>query len=86
MGQSWHPEHFICGGPCKKPMAGASFFEKDGQAFCHADYEKLYASKCAGCTKTILDKAVIALNAKWHKDCFKCMVGFFFLYELFIYL
>lgn len=72
LGQSWHEEHFTCGGPCNKPLAGTVFYERDGKAYCKDDFEKMFASKCRGCSKPIIDKAVIALDAKWHKDCFKC--------------
>ncbi|CAD7090865.1 unnamed protein product [Hermetia illucens] len=72
LGQTWHEEHFVCNGTCNKPISGAPFYEREGKAYCKDDFEKLFASKCTGCTLPILDKAVIALDAKWHKDCFKC--------------
>lgn len=74
MGKSWHEDHFVCGGPCKKPMSGTPFFEREGKPYCKSDFEKLFASKCERCTKPITENAVIALNAKWHKDCFLCKV------------
>lgn len=72
LGQCWHEAHFTCGGPCKKPLSGTAFFERDGQPYCKEDFEDIFASKCQGCMKAISDKAIIALEAKWHKDCFKC--------------
>lgn len=74
LGQSWHEYHFTCGGPCAKPMSGQSFFERDGKPYCKEDFEQIFAAKCAGCARPISDKAIIALDAKWHKDCFKCKV------------
>lgn len=77
MGKSWHEDHFVCGGPCKKPMSGTPFFEREGKPYCKADFEKLFAAKCEGCKNPITENTVIALNAKWHKDCFKCKVTVF---------
>lgn len=77
MGKSWHEDHFVCGGPCKKPMSGTPFFEREGKPYCKADFEKLFAAKCEGCSNPITENTVIALNAKWHKDCFKCKVTVF---------
>lgn len=74
MGQCWHEYHFTCGGPCKKPMSGSAFFERDGKPYCKEDFEQIFAAKCQGCSRPISDKAIIALEAKWHKDCFKCKV------------
>ncbi|XP_059617876.1 transforming growth factor beta-1-induced transcript 1 protein isoform X1 [Phlebotomus argentipes] len=72
MDKTWHEEHFVCGGPCKKALVGASFYERDGQPYCKDCFEAQFASRCAGCSNAILEKAVIALDVKWHKDCFKC--------------
>lgn len=33
MGKTWHEDHFVCSGPCKKPMAAVPFFEKDGKPY-----------------------------------------------------
>lgn len=76
MGKTWHEDHFVCNGPCKKPMAAVPFFEKDGKPYCKPDFEKLFASKCEKCKQPITDKTIIALNANWHKDCFSCKVTF----------
>ncbi|XP_034671351.1 transforming growth factor beta-1-induced transcript 1 protein [Drosophila subobscura] len=72
MEQSWHEECFQCSGPCKKPLAGTSFYERDGQPYCRVDYEQLFAIRCAGCDQPITDNAIVALKAKWHRSCFKC--------------
>lgn len=76
LGLTWHEDHFVCGGPCKKPMSGTPFFEREGKPYCKVDFEKLFAAKCEGCGNPISENAVIALEAKWHKDCFKCKVTF----------
>lgn len=57
-----------------KPMSGESFFEREGKPYCKEDFENIFAAKCNGCQKPISDKAIVALEAKWHKDCFKCKV------------
>lgn len=75
MGKTWHLEHFICGGPCKQQLSGKTFFERNGKPYCTADYERLYAPKCGGCKKPIAEKALSALESKWHKECFKCKVS-----------
>ncbi|XP_055844772.1 transforming growth factor beta-1-induced transcript 1 protein [Episyrphus balteatus] len=72
LGNTWHEDCFICNGPCNGSLVGTSFYERDGKAYCKSDYEQLFAAKCAGCSKSITDNAIIALNVKWHKDCFKC--------------
>ncbi|XP_055390056.1 transforming growth factor beta-1-induced transcript 1 protein isoform X2 [Condylostylus longicornis] len=72
LGHTWHEDHFVCNGICEKPLSGSTFYERDGKAYCKDDFEQMFAEKCFGCTKPITDKAVIALDAKWHKDCFKC--------------
>lgn len=74
LGKTWHDEHFTCSGPCKKPMSTQPFFEKEGKVYCKPDYEKLFAAKCEGCQNPITDNTIVALNAKWHKDCFVCKV------------
>lgn len=75
MDQSWHEECFVCGGPCKKPLVGTSFYERDGRPYCRIDFEQLFAARCAGCSHPITENAIVALNAKWHRDCFKCKVS-----------
>ncbi|KAM7348072.1 paxillin isoform 1-T5 [Cochliomyia hominivorax] len=72
LGLTWHEQCFCCGGPCKKPLVGSSFYERDGKAYCKTDFEILFAARCTGCAKPITENAIIALNSKWHRDCFKC--------------
>lgn len=48
--------------------------ERDGKPYCKADFEKLFAAKCESCKNPIMDNTIVALNAKWHADCFKCKV------------
>lgn len=71
LGFDWHEEHFTCAA-CKKLLAGQSFFERDGLPYCREDFLKKFADKCVGCRQAIADKAIVALNGKWHQDCFRC--------------
>jgi len=72
MGRTWHENCFVCGGNCQKPLVGSSFYEKDGRAYCKVDFEEMFASRCAGCTRPITENAIVALDNKWHRGCFKC--------------
>uniref|UniRef100_A0A1B0A9X3 LIM zinc-binding domain-containing protein n=1 Tax=Glossina pallidipes TaxID=7398 RepID=A0A1B0A9X3_GLOPL len=72
LGQTWHEQCFCCDGPCRKPLVGSSFYEREGKAYCKNDFEQLFAARCAGCTKPITENAIVALDAKWHRECFKC--------------
>ncbi|KAH8387822.1 hypothetical protein KR093_009714, partial [Drosophila rubida] len=72
MDQTWHEDCFVCEGPCKKPLVGTSFYEREGRPYCRADFEQLFAARCAGCHQPITENAIVALNAKWHRECFKC--------------
>ena len=47
----------------------------NGKPYCRTCFIDLTCSKCAGCKKPITDKAVKALDADWHVDCFVCKVS-----------
>lgn len=72
LGAAWHENCFCCEGPCSKPLAGTTYYERDGKAYCKTDFEELFAAKCAGCSKPIIENAILALDSKWHQNCFKC--------------
>lgn len=59
---------------CGLPLAGKTFFEKDGMVYCKEDYERLAADKCELCKQAITASTITALGAKWHPQCFKCKV------------
>lgn len=43
MNHSYHEDHFMCAGPCQKPMAmSAPFFQKEGKPYCKLDYDVLF--------------------------------------------
>lgn len=52
----------------------AGFHEKDGKAYCRKDYFDMFAPKCGGCARAILENYISALNTLWHPECFVCRV------------
>ncbi|XP_038056551.1 paxillin-like [Patiria miniata] len=71
LGQTWHPEHFVCS-HCQVELGTKSFFEREGQAYCEADYQNIFSPRCAYCNGPILDKCVTALDKTWHPEHFFC--------------
>ncbi|XP_072238689.1 paxillin-like isoform X1 [Leuresthes tenuis] len=69
--KTWHPEHFFCA-QCGAFFGPEGFHEKDGKAFCRKDYFDMFAPKCGGCTRAILENYISALNSLWHPNCFVC--------------
>lgn len=50
------------------------FHEKDGKAYCRKDYFDMFAPKCGGCARAILENYISALSNLWHPECFVCRV------------
>ena len=89
MDKSWHPEHFQCVG-CSVQFSGSLTYRESGEASCQmsdvtshypggaAYCEQCYAErilpKCFGCHRPITDRALKALDAQWHVECFVCEV------------
>ncbi|XP_017070278.1 paxillin homolog 1 [Drosophila eugracilis] len=71
MGRKWHEKCFRCVS-CSKRLVSATFFEINGYLFCKSHFQELFSSRCAGCTKPIDKRAVVALSTKWHTNCFRC--------------
>ncbi|EGW14656.1 Leupaxin [Cricetulus griseus] len=71
LGQSWHPEHFICT-HCKEEIGSSPFFERSGLAYCSNDYHHLFSPRCAYCAAPIMDKVLTAMNQTWHPEHFFC--------------
>ena len=46
-----------------------------GHPYCEACHVKLRMPKCAGCSKSIREDVVEALDKKWHFECFNCDVS-----------
>ncbi|ORX85355.1 LIM-domain-containing protein [Anaeromyces robustus] len=73
LNQNWHPDHLRCC-ECNEPIKSI-IEEKDGKAYCHNDYQKLFGICCNKCQKPILSGGYItALDKPWHVDCFVCNV------------
>uniref|UniRef100_A0A5F8HA57 Paxillin n=1 Tax=Monodelphis domestica TaxID=13616 RepID=A0A5F8HA57_MONDO len=73
--RTWHPEHFFCA-QCGAFFGPEGFHEKDGKAYCRKDYFDMFAPKCGGCARAILENYISALNTLWHPECFVCRVCF----------
>ncbi|XP_017777654.1 PREDICTED: transforming growth factor beta-1-induced transcript 1 protein-like [Nicrophorus vespilloides] len=71
MDKQWHENHFVCA-LCNGALLGQEFHQKEGKPICQICYRGKVADKCNGCGEPIETCATIALNAKWHPDCFKC--------------
>ncbi|XP_058014294.1 paxillin isoform X2 [Ahaetulla prasina] len=69
--RTWHPEHFFCA-QCGAFFGPEGFHEKDGKAYCRKDYFDMFAPKCGGCSRAILENYISALNTLWHPECFVC--------------
>uniref|UniRef100_H3D0A1 Paxillin n=1 Tax=Tetraodon nigroviridis TaxID=99883 RepID=H3D0A1_TETNG len=69
--KTWHPEHFFCA-QCGSFFGAEGFHEKDGKAYCRKDYFDMFAPKCGGCARAILENYISALNSLWHPECFVC--------------
>lgn len=71
MGVYWHEDHFICH-QCNSKLIGTEFMETEGVPYCQKCYFEKHAPRCKACSTPISDKAVVALDGKWHEKCFKC--------------
>lgn len=72
--QTWHPDHFVCT-ECGKAFGDNGFHERDGKPYCREDYYAMFAPRCGGCGKPIMDNYISALSAHWHQECFICTVS-----------
>ncbi|KAH8322547.1 hypothetical protein KR074_003891 [Drosophila pseudoananassae] len=73
IGKHFHPECFTCG-QCGKIFGNTPFFLEDGQAYCEADWNELFTTKCFACGFPVEagDRWVEALNHNYHSQCFNC--------------
>nr|XP_017090248.2 PDZ and LIM domain protein Zasp isoform X5 [Drosophila bipectinata] len=73
IGKHFHPECFTCG-QCGKIFGNRPFFLEDGQAYCEADWNELFTTKCFACGFPVEagDRWVEALNHNYHSQCFNC--------------
>lgn len=75
--KTWHTEHFFCA-QCGQQFGEDGFHERDGKPYCRNDYFDMFAPKCAGCNRAIMENYISALNSQWHAECFVCRVSHFF--------
>ncbi|XP_018788877.1 PREDICTED: PDZ and LIM domain protein Zasp isoform X17 [Bactrocera latifrons] len=73
IGKQFHPECFTCG-HCGKLFGNTPFFLEDGNAYCEADWNELFTTKCFACGFPVEagDRWVEALNHNYHSQCFNC--------------
>ncbi|XP_062350774.1 leupaxin isoform X2 [Cinclus cinclus] len=72
--QTWHPEHFFCA-HCGKVFGDEGFLERNGKPYCHQDFLAMFAPKCQGCERPVMDSYLSALQGVWHTECFVCTVS-----------
>ncbi|NXG64497.1 LPXN protein, partial [Hemiprocne comata] len=69
--QSWHPEHFFCA-HCGKVFGDEGFHEQGGKPYCRQDFLAMFAPKCQGCERPVMNDYLSALQGVWHPECFVC--------------
>lgn len=72
--KTWHTEHFFCA-QCGKQFGEEGFHEREGRPYCRDDYFDMFAPKCGGCSRPIMENYVSALSTQWHSSCFVCRVS-----------
>ncbi|XP_074087557.1 leupaxin isoform X2 [Macrotis lagotis] len=71
MDQTWHPEHFFCS-HCGEVFTEEGFLEKDKKPYCRKDFLAMFAPKCGGCNRPVLENYLSAMDTVWHPECFVC--------------
>ncbi|TFK32780.1 LIM domain-containing protein [Crucibulum laeve] len=72
--KKYHVEHFTCS-LCPTLFGPQdSYYEHNGDVFCHFHYSTRFATKCAGCNSAIL-KQFVEINRNqrdecWHPECY----------------
>ncbi|KAI9464198.1 hypothetical protein HD554DRAFT_2222214 [Boletus coccyginus] len=72
--KKYHVEHFTCS-LCPTLFGPQdSYYEHDGDVYCHFHYSTRFATKCAGCSSAIL-KQFVEINRGmrdecWHPECY----------------
>ncbi|KAI8149423.1 hypothetical protein BJV82DRAFT_588023 [Fennellomyces sp. T-0311] len=72
--KKYHIDHFTCSACSTVFGSEDSYYEHDGQVFCHFHYSTQFAVSCAGCQMAIL-KQYVEIDRKevvehWHPECY----------------
>ncbi|KAG8742134.1 hypothetical protein FRC10_002004 [Ceratobasidium sp. 414] len=68
--KKYHPEHFTCS-ICPTLFGPQdSYYEYDGDVFCHWHYSTRFATKCAGCNSAVLKEFVDCGDGIFHPKCY----------------
>jgi hypothetical protein len=72
--QKYHTDHFMCCACSTTFGPDDSYYEHEGQVYCHYHYSTQFAVMCAGCEMAILKQYVeIDRNESvehWHPECY----------------
>ena len=60
-----------------KPLLSVSpgFHEKDKKPYCRKDFLVMFAPRCGGCNRPVVENYLSAMGTVWHPECFVCGVG-----------
>lgn len=72
--KKFHVEHFTCSLCATLFGPQDSYYEHDGDVYCHFHYSTRFATKCTGCSSAIL-KQFVEINRNmrdecWHPECY----------------
>ncbi|KAI8632088.1 RhoGAP-domain-containing protein [Xylariaceae sp. FL1651] len=72
--RKYHVEHFTCSMCSTVFGAQDSYYEHDGDVYCHYHYSTQFAQRCNGCHTAILKQFVEIYrngqNQHWHPECY----------------
>ncbi|KAK4128392.1 hypothetical protein N657DRAFT_562570 [Parathielavia appendiculata] len=72
--RKYHVDHFTCSLCPTVFGAQDSYYEHDGQVYCHYHYSTQFAQRCNGCQTAILKQFVEIFrngqNQHWHPECY----------------
>ncbi|TVY87304.1 Rho-type GTPase-activating protein, partial [Lachnellula willkommii] len=72
--RKYHIDHFTCSVCPTVFGAQDSYYEHDGQVYCHYHYSTQFAQRCNGCQTAILKQFVEIFrngqNQHWHPECY----------------
>ncbi|KUJ11057.1 RhoGAP-domain-containing protein [Mollisia scopiformis] len=72
--KKYHIDHFTCSVCPTVFGAQDSYYEHDGQVYCHFHYSTQFAQRCNGCQTAILKQFVEIFrngqNQHWHPECY----------------